>query len=70
MVGVKKGQTCCLVVETINSMRIFIELKPGKALSWYWRCYNILTVFTIFGCENSTEFVDAVKKQMALMAHD
>ena len=66
MVGVKKGQGCCSVAETINSMRIFIELKPGKSPIWCWRCCNIPTVFTIVGCKNSTEFVDAVKKQMAL----
>ena len=49
---------------------ILVELKPTKAKEFYaccYRCFDLPIVVAINYCENSIEFVEAVKQQMAIL---
>ena len=69
LAGVKHRQGCCSFNEGLHST-LYIQLKPGKAVKRCWRYCNVPTVVKINGCINPREFVDAVKKQMLLVAQE
>ena len=66
---------CCYCGTEMDSTTIRLELKPNKAKEFfplYYRCISCFSndipiVIDFNYCENATEFVEAVKQQMAAM---
>lgn len=64
---------CCKFGTKMDSTTIRLELKPNKAKEFFPLCYRCISwfgndipiVIEFNYCENATEFVEAVKQQMA-----
>ena len=66
--SVYRGGCCNLGAKVAPATTILMELKPNRAKDFFILCckrFDLPIVVAVNYCENATEFVEAVKNQMA-----